>query len=211
MTHDEMYDAVTEINGGRAMNETLFDQFANMVKNIIESKRPWVRLRKEDSSLTLTASDTFETAKTMPTDFSRWIQKNETRKRYPVRLVSGKTVLYLDEAPYERRHELQDSDGYYFVDYANSRIYFGGARSTTYTVYLTYIRKSPDIADGADWVFPSEYHMIIPLMVSGANKGGVDYDDIMARMAPDNRAVAESIMTAMCFWDADLQRSVAGV
>jgi hypothetical protein len=35
----------------------------------------------------------------------------------------------------------------------------------------------------------------------GIHKGGVDYDDINARMAPDNRALAELTVKQLENWD----------
>jgi hypothetical protein len=37
------------------------------------------------------------------------------------------------------------------------------------------------------------------------NKGGVDYDDINARMAPDNRAQANAIIQRPEAWDGEKQ------
>lgn len=37
------------------------------------------------------------------------------------------------------------------------------------------------------------------------NKGGVDFDDINARMAPDNRAQANAIIQRLELWDNEKQ------
>ena len=39
----------------------------------------------------------------------------------------------------------------------------------------------------------------------GIHKGGVDYDDINARMAADNRALAELTIKQLENWDNELQ------
>jgi hypothetical protein len=70
-----------------------------------------------------------------------------------------------------------------------------------------YICDSGDIenTDGSEWVFPSWSHAILGLMAVAMNKGGVDYDDINARMAPNNRAQAEEILRRLEAWDNEKQ------
>jgi hypothetical protein len=47
--------------------------------------------------------------------------------------------------------------------------------------------------------------LLLPLFAVGIHKGGVDYDDINARMAADNRALAEITVKQLENWDNELQ------
>jgi hypothetical protein len=51
-------------------------------------------------------------------------------------------------------------------------------------------------------VFPTWSHPLLAFMAIG-----IDFDDINARMAPDNRAVAGELMAQLSRWDAEKQLS----
>ena len=44
-------------------------------------------------------------------------------------------------------------------------------------------------------------------MAVAMNKGGVDYDDLNARMAPENQARADALIRQLENWDNELQLS----
>ena len=46
----------TELNGGAAIGDTLLYQFLNIAKAMVEQLRPWMLLRKTDTSKTVAAS-----------------------------------------------------------------------------------------------------------------------------------------------------------
>ncbi len=75
------------------------------------------------------------------------------------------------------------------------------------TLYTSHIKDSPDIDASTAWIFPSWSHMLIPFFAVGIHKGGVDFDDINARMAPDNRATAALVLTRLENWDNEKQLS----
>jgi hypothetical protein len=60
MTGTEFSTAVEEINGGDPIASTLRFQFGNLGKNLIEQRRPWMILRKTDTSKTVTAASTWQ-------------------------------------------------------------------------------------------------------------------------------------------------------
>jgi hypothetical protein len=47
--------------------------------------------------------------------------------------------------------------------------------------------------------------MLLPIFAVGIHKGGIDFDDINARMAADNRALAELTIKQLENWDNELQ------
>jgi hypothetical protein len=89
MTGAEISTAVEEINGGDPIASTLRFQFGNLGKNLIEQRRPWMILRKTDTSKTVVTSNTWQTATDLSTinDFSRFYQTPSDP--YPIRLFDG--------------------------------------------------------------------------------------------------------------------------
>jgi hypothetical protein len=86
-------------------------------------------------------------------------------------------------------------------DYLNGTVQFEG------TLYIDHIKDSPDIEndDSSSWIFPSWAHPLLGFYAVAMNKGGVDYDDINARMAPDNSTQATVILKLLDGWDNDNQ------
>jgi len=74
MTGTEFSTAVEEINGGDPIASTLRFQCGNLGKNLIEQRRPWMILRKTDTSKTVTTANTWQTAIDLSTisDFNRF-------------------------------------------------------------------------------------------------------------------------------------------
>jgi hypothetical protein len=76
MTGTEFSTAVEEINGGDPIASTLRFQFGNLGKNLIEQRRPWMILRKTDTSKTVTTGNTWQTSIDLSSisDFGRFYQ-----------------------------------------------------------------------------------------------------------------------------------------
>src|SRR3954447_23239759 len=109
MTVSEFSTAVEEINGGDSIASTL-RQFGNLGKNLIEQRRPWMVLRKTDTSLTVSVSNTWQTAIDLSTisDFSRFYQTPSDP--YPIRLFDGTNkIAKYRLVPFEQRLEYKDS------------------------------------------------------------------------------------------------------
>jgi hypothetical protein len=110
MTGPEFSTAVEEINGGDPSASTLRFQFGNLGKNLIEQRRPWMILRKTDTSQTLATSSTWQTAIDLSTisDFSRFYQTPSDP--YPIRLFDGSNkIAEYRLVPFEQRLEYNDS------------------------------------------------------------------------------------------------------
>jgi hypothetical protein len=75
------------------------------------------------------------------------------------------------------------------------------------TLYIDHIKDSADITndDASSWIFPTWAHPLLGFYAVAINKGGVDYDDINARMAPDNRAQANLIIKRLEWLDNEKQ------
>jgi hypothetical protein len=85
MTGFELEVFATELNGGATISDTLLLQYLNLAKAIVEQMRPWMILRKTDTSKTVTAGNTWQTAFDLSTitDFSRFY---ETETSAPIKL-----------------------------------------------------------------------------------------------------------------------------
>lgn len=201
MTGDQLHTFNTEILAGREIEDTTFFTLLGAVKTIWEGKRPWRILLKRATSNTTSASDTFETAHSLPSDFGRTIPKN------CLKLVSGRTVVPLKEIPFELLVEYQNMSGYFAVDLANGNYYLTGVYGQTYTHYFSYTKRSETIAADTSWVFPSDYHAGLAFDVAAMYQLGMDFDDINARQGNPNANSADMIYTAAVFWDDSMQRN----
>ena len=74
MDGTEFTTAATEINGGASIGSTFLFQLGNLAKNLIEQRRPWMVLRKTDTSKTVTTANTWQTAIDLSTikEFNRF-------------------------------------------------------------------------------------------------------------------------------------------
>jgi hypothetical protein len=109
---------VEEINGGDPIASTLRFQFGNLGKNLIEQRRPWMILRKTDTSKT--TSNTWQTAIALSTieDFSRFYQTPSDP--YPIRLFDGTNkIAKYRLVPFEQRLEYKDTPNTAVYDHVN--------------------------------------------------------------------------------------------
>lgn len=205
MTGQEIKELTTEILRGFEMDDTTFYTILNLWKNHIEAMRPWRKLITEDSSKTWSPSDTYATTKALPTGFVM------AAPRRPMTLLSsGGSSMQLEQAPLIDRIMKKDNNGLFVVDMKNLTFSILGTVDQTYTVHLFHTVYSDDITASTEWDFPARYHPLLAFGVSAIQKGGIDYDDVFARMAPENRGLAELLMQDMENWDDALQRAELG-
>ena len=78
MTGKQFETAAEEINGGASIGSTLLYQLRNLGKSLIEQRRPWMVLRKTDTSKSVTTANTRQTAIDLSTitDFNRFYTAN---------------------------------------------------------------------------------------------------------------------------------------
>lgn len=203
MTGQNMYDMVTALLQGQAMDQTLFLQLLAQEQSRVESMREWMILRKQDKSQTLSPSDNFQTVKSLPSDFFFW----QTEK--PVILVDPTNTNnfqdYLSEIPLSEMITYQTETYRFATDLVNNNIFFSGVASHTYTIWMNYIYKPSSITLTTTWVFPGQFHTYLPYAVAAAYKGGIDFDEINRAMAPQNEKMMQQILNSMFEWDDRLQ------
>jgi hypothetical protein len=193
MTGAEVKTMAEEILGGDTIDETFFLYVLNSVKDRIEDERPWMFLRKLDSSLTATPGNGYLTSKALPTDW---------RRTY--KLLVGPDRQYT-QIPFDQQHLYRNSANYFVVDVANNAYYLLGNIGQTETIYHYYIKTTDPLTTGTSWTAPTRFHQLLAFEVAGYIQVGQDADDIFARMAPENKAQALLIRNSLQSWDMQLQ------
>lgn len=206
MTGTQLETFCTELNGGASIGSTLLFQLVNLGRAMIEQRRPWMILRSTDTSKSISAGGTWQTA----IDLSTITRFNRFYGDFPVRIFDGSNrVEELRQVPFEERLSYKDEGDTFVYDEASQILYLNGTRSSAGTLYINHLKNGADAATGETsvWAFPSWSHGILGYLAVAMHKGGVDYDDINARMSPENRADAERIMRALEAWDSEKQLS----
>lgn len=168
-------------------SDEFFYQLLNIAKTKLESKRLWQFLKKLNDSNTASSS-----AITLPADFA---------EEYKI-LVGTDTEYY--PVPFEEQHTHRNSANRYFLDMTALTIKLLGASIPSRTLYIYYKRFTDDITLATSPVFPARFHPLLAFYVSAYYQGGVDSDDIFARMSPQNKLAAMELENAMVSWDASL-------
>jgi hypothetical protein len=204
MTGPELATFAEELNGGASIGDTLLFQFINLAKAMVEQTRPWMLLRSTDTSLSVTAANTWQTAKSLSgiARFSRFYGDD------PIQLFDGTNrIQRFRQVPWNMRLAYKDMPNTFVYDESTQTLYLNGTVQFAGSLYIDHVKDSPDItnADSSSWIFPSWSHSLLGFYAVAINKGGVDYDDVNARMAPDNRAQANAIIKHLEAWDAEKQ------
>lgn len=188
------------------MNSTKALRLFNIAKNVIEELRPWRILAAVDSTKTWTPSDTYTSMKALPASF------RELDGRDAITLKSSNdSEIIPTPIPLKNRESKKDIGGYYYIKHSTNEIAFTGDADQTYTIHIGYIGFSAAIDDTDEWVFPARFHPILAYIAAAMEKGGINYDDVFAQMAPENRAQAQAIMASMIKWDDRLKRQELGL
>lgn len=204
MTGPELETFCEELNGGASIGSTVLFQFINLARAMVEQLRPWMALRYTDTSKSVSAGNTWQTA----IDLSSIARLNRFYGDRPVKLFDGTNgIQYFKQVPFDKRLEYLNSPGTFVYDEASKALYLNGTVQFAGTLYIDHIKDSPEITvdDASSWAFPSWAHPLLGFYAVAINKGGVDYDDINARMAPDNRAQANAIIQRLEAWDGEKQ------
>lgn len=200
MTGQELKDFVESLIDD-SIEETLFYTLLAVAKDEIEDDREWEVLKDWNRTLTLDSSDTYLTAKSLPTDF---------------RSMYGEGVIYIGEdnpylpVPFKDIYRYRNLASHYAIDYANNKIYILGSESSALTINLPYLKTSDDILPTTSWSFPARYHKILGFLVAGYYTAGVDADDIYARMSPEHKIAAMTLRQGLNKWNTRLALMAMG-
>lgn len=175
-----------------SIEEDLFYSLLNSAKDKLEDEREWEILKDWDSNLIWTPGDNYLTAKSMPATF---------------RSMYGDGVIYLGEdsryysVPYKDIYRYRSATNRYSIDYLNNKLHIIGAESAAATIHIPFLVTTADITSTTEWAFPSRYHKILGYRVAAYHTGGVDTDDIYARMSPVHRAAAMELEDGLRRWN----------
>lgn len=204
-TGAELSTFITGLNADATIDATLLDVLVDNAKAIIEEERPWMVLRKTDTSKTATTAGTWQTAIDLSTitDFSRFYVNDDG----PVLTLFDGTSLTSDYylKPFDDRLRWKDASGTCVYDENAKTLYLNGTVPFNGSLYIHYLSSSTavDLTSAiAVWApFPSRFLAILGYYAIGIFKGGVDYDDINRAMLPTNAAALAALKNAMCSWD----------
>jgi len=213
MTPAAIKTLCTSLNGGATIDDTLLTSLLNIAKAIFEGERDWMMLRKTNTSLSVSASNTsqWNTAISLAgiTDFSRFYGE------YPIRIFDGSNCIeYYRQVPFSKRLEYKDANNTFCHDPINKRIYLNGNVVLSGTLYINYIHTATEISDitsvvdmetSGEFPFPVRFHPILGFYAVGLNKGAIDYDSINREMIPANQNALVGIKNSMEKWDTQLQ------
>lgn len=205
-TGEELTTFITALNAEATIDPTLLDVLVDNAKATLEEERPWMVLRKVNTSKTVTTANTWQTAIDLSTitDFSRFYSDD------PIRLYDGDNrVEYYRLVPFDRRLEYKDVSHTACYDENSKTLYLNGVVPFSGTLYISYLSTSTaiDLTSGsAVWsVFPSRFLPILGYYAIGIYKGAVDYDQINRAMLPENREAFRALKNAMENWDNEKQ------
>ena len=206
MTGTQLETLCTELNGGASIGSTFLFQLINLAKGIVENRRPWMTLRSTDISVAVLAGNTWQTALSTAgiPRFSRFYGE------HPIKLFDGNNgITAYSQRPFSSRLFSRSDPTTFVYDESAQTLYLNGSVPYAGTLWIDHLKNSPDIMDddSSTWTFPSWSHPLLGLMAVAMNKGGVDYDDINARMVPQQQAQALQIMQALEAWDNERQLS----
>lgn len=199
---------ITGLNGGVTIDPTLLEVLVATGKSVLEEERPWMVLRKLDSSKAVTTANTWQTAIDLSTiaDFSKFYSE------WPIQLFDGTNRLqYYTEVPLDRRLQYKDVSNTFVYDENAKILYLNGTLPFNGTLYISYVSSSThiDLASTSPvWTpFPVRWLPLLGYYAIGIHKGAVDYDSINKLMLPTNQAVMIALKDAMEKWDNEKQLS----
>lgn len=204
-TGTELKTFITSLNAEATIEDALVDVLVDNAKAILEEERPWMNLRKTDTSKSINTSNNWQTQIDLSTitDFSRLIVMDDSPA---VRIFDGDERIepyYLK--PFDQRLEWKNVSNTCVYDENAKILYLNGTVPFSGTLYIHYASTSTPIdlsSDSAVWtVFPSRFLPLLAYYAIGIYKGGIDYDSINRQMLPTNQATLNAIKNAMEKWD----------
>lgn len=205
-TGAELTTFITGLNAEATIDPTLLDVLVDNARTVLEEERPWMVLRKTDTSKTVTTANTWQTAIDLSTitDFSRFYGE------YPITVFDTVNRRHhLRSVPWDRRLEYKDDSNCFVYNYNAKQLYINGTLPFGGPLYINYVATSTAIdltSTSPVWnVFPARFLPVLGYYAIGIYKGAVDYDSINREMLGVNFDTLKSLKNAMEKWDNELQ------
>lgn len=208
-TGAQLYTFITSLNAEAPIDIDLATTLVETARAVIEEERPWMSLRKTDSSKTVTTANTWQTAIDLSTitDFSRFYVNQDG---VILKLFDGTDrIEYIRLVPFDQRLEYKDVSNTAVYDANSKTLYINGTVSFAGTLYLPYMSTSTAVNltdETAIWTkFPTRFLPLLAYYAVGIFKGAIDYDDINRAMLPENRITLIALKNALEKWDNEIQ------
>lgn len=164
----------------------------------INEERVWAMLMKLDTSITHSPGNSWQTEKTLPSDF------NSAHK-----LFGGDSGNEYDPIPFDTLLHWKDNGNMFAVDLANMKMRLTGSPSTALTMYLWYQYTPTSLmglsvaqkASASTIVWPARFRPILAYKMAEILFGAVDADDVTRKQTPYQRAVYKELKKAMVNWN----------
>ena len=190
------------------MDTTLFYQLLGTAQWQREKQRPWVILRTEDASQSVSpvtntyANSLYLTPFNLASDFLNFFSP----KRSVVLVANdGITFRWYSQIPLERKHEYKDDDTKFYIDMTTSKLYFCGIVDQQYVIHQFYCKSSPTVTANTSWVFPAGVQPILAFDVAQMYKNMFDYDIVNAEQGAMIERGAAALFKQMTEWDDSFQ------
>jgi len=180
------------------------DLFEKIVKKIAID-RPWEALKTQASGTISQSGTTYYI--TLPTDFAFFTENNQTDENDAPKVIfvgSNYSPYYIINFSDRRQH--RNSNGYAYLDLANSRIVFTGNPTSDGSTYeFDYIKVPADLALTDTPTFPpARFHDMIAHGMS-VDENLIEQFPKVQSYAPENQAKYNDYMRDLAYWNSQLR------
>lgn len=208
-TGEELTTFITSLNAEANIDATLLDVLVDNARTVIEEERPWMVLRKTDTSKTVTTANTWQTAIDLSTitDFSRFYMNQDG---VVIKLFDGNNrVDYITLKSFDQRLEYKDVSGTAVYNANTKQLYINGTVAFAGTLYIPYMATSTAIdltSASAVWsLFPTRFLPVLGYYAIKIYAQGIDYDSISSNQAIGHNEMMKTLKDSMIRWDNELQ------
>lgn len=208
-TGAELYTFINGLNAEADIDITLLSVLVDTAQTTLEEERPWMVLRKTDTSKTVTTANTWQTAIDLSTitDFSRFYMNQDG---VVIKLFDGNNrVDYITLKSFDQRLEFKDVSGTAVYDASSKQLYINGTVAFAGTLYIPYMSTTDGVdleSASAVWTkFPKRFLPLLGYYAMKLYAQGVDYDSIASKQAIGHDEVMKTLKNSMEKWDNELQ------
>jgi hypothetical protein len=173
------------------------------IYNKISTDRPWEGTK---SSATGTLSTTLPYV-SLPSNFA-YLVSNQNYSRSGEYGAGPAILVGTDYTPYKvvswsDRRQYRDAEGYAYVDFANSRLYFTKQPTSALSYEFDYHAFPTALANGDSPWFPEQFHDVIYHGMC-VDSFVMQQSDKAKSYAKENQQMYQEYLDKMAFWNAQL-------
>lgn len=174
---------------------------------IVNGERSWNFLLKLDTSLSHLPSDSWQTEKTLPSDFAE-----------PYKLFGGDSDNEYWPVPFDMILANFNVGNRYAIDMLNLKMRLLGSVSSALTMYLWYLYFPTSLFGLSDAqkissstiVWPIRFRKVLAYKMAEIYLGGVDADEITRQLSPAHRVAYTELKKTMIKWDDSIKLRMMG-